>query len=151
MFIGLRKNTTIRSAYIDRISQIFDLKVAEDIFTPKVRVDGTVLRSSTGGVTTDSGDVAVGVAALTPIGTTFNFVWDHNVSRSPGQGAYGSSLIGTFAQPLLKGAGLEVNMASVRAARLAENINLLTLRATVATTVTDIITAYRALLNSQDC
>src|SRR4051794_32123571 len=34
VFIGLRKNTTIRSAYIDRISQIFDLKVAEDIFTP---------------------------------------------------------------------------------------------------------------------
>jgi len=38
--LGLRGNRTIRSAYLQRISQRFDLKVAEEQFDPQFNVQG---------------------------------------------------------------------------------------------------------------
>ncbi|MDO9413883.1 MAG: TolC family protein [Pseudolabrys sp.] len=148
VFIGLRKNTTIRSAYIDRIAQLFDLKVAEDIFTPKLRVDAQVLRQSAAGETTDSVIVTPSVTALTPIGTQFNFMWDSGATRSGELRTRADVLTASITQPLLRGAGYEVNMASVKAARLSETNNRLALRATVAQTITDVISAYRTLTTS---
>jgi len=51
---------------------------------------------------------------------------------------------------LLRGAGLAVNMAPVRIARLQEEINRLQLEATVAGTVSTVITSYRALIQAQE-
>jgi hypothetical protein len=50
VFMGLRDNRAIKSAYIDRIAQKFDLKVAEDRFTPQFSVQGEVARQRIGDV-----------------------------------------------------------------------------------------------------
>lgn len=150
VFVGLRKNTTIRSAYIDRVAQLFNLKVSEDIFTPKFRVDASAVRAAQGNKITDTAALSPSAQLLTPVGTTFGFVWDNAVGRSGQQRSYGSTLSATFAQPLLKGAGLEVNLAPIQSARLAERVNQLNLKSLVSTTITDIITGYRALLTSQE-
>lgn len=42
IYLGLRNNRAIRNAYLDRIAQTFDLRVAEDRFTPKLSLTGTV-------------------------------------------------------------------------------------------------------------
>ena len=43
IFLGLRDNRFIQSAYLQRIAQKFDLKVAEDKFTPKFMIAGSTL------------------------------------------------------------------------------------------------------------
>ncbi len=45
IYLGLRDNRAIRSAYLDRIAQKFDLRVAEDRFTPKLVLSGGYLSS----------------------------------------------------------------------------------------------------------
>ena len=45
MFLGLRGNRTIQSAYLDRIAQKYDLRVAEDYFNPKLVLGGRYVAS----------------------------------------------------------------------------------------------------------
>lgn len=42
VFLGLRANRGIRSAYLTRVAQKFDLRVAEDFFSPKLLVTGQI-------------------------------------------------------------------------------------------------------------
>ncbi len=51
-------------------------------------------------------------------------------------------------QPLLKGAGLDVNLESVRAARVAEQQNILSLKSTLISTLTSVITSYRSYVQA---
>ena len=44
IFIGLRDNRTIRSAFLQRIAQKFDLKVAENQFMPKLVLNALYLK-----------------------------------------------------------------------------------------------------------
>ena len=41
VYLGLRNNRSIRSAYLQRIAQKFDLRVSEDLFNPKLLISGT--------------------------------------------------------------------------------------------------------------
>ena len=45
VFLGLRGNRTIQSAYLDRIAQKYDLRVAEDYFNPKLVLGGRYVAS----------------------------------------------------------------------------------------------------------
>lgn len=147
--LALRDNRGIRSAYLQRTVQRFDLRVAERAFVPQggVRVD--VAQRRIGGET--QGETTIGPAASwrTPLGGTVDFVWaraDPLKSSGLSYETAGVSLI----QPLLRGAGLAVNMAPVRIARLQEEINRLQLEATVSETVSSVIISYRALIQTQE-
>jgi outer membrane protein TolC len=150
VFLALRNNPSIRSAYADRIAQKFDLRVAEDVFTPHAGLNGGISRQRLSGVTSDQATIAPTVSVLTRTGAQFGFVWDNSASASAGVATRSSTLSMTMSQPLLRGAGFDVNMAPVRTARLAEHINQLNLRLTVSTTITNVITAYRALMLSRE-
>lgn len=39
VYLGLRNNPAIRSAYLQRVAQKFDLRVAEDAFNPKLTLN----------------------------------------------------------------------------------------------------------------
>jgi outer membrane protein TolC len=150
VFLALRNNPSIRSAYVDRIAQKFDLRVAEDVFTPHASLNGGISRQRLGGLTANQATIAPTVSVLAPTGAQFGFVWDNSASASAGVATRSSVLSMTMSQPLLRGAGLDVNMAPVRAARLGEHINQLNLRLTVSTTIANVIMAYRALMLSQE-
>ena len=47
VYLGLRNNPAIRSAYLQRVAQKFDLRVAEDVFNPKLTLN-SYYRSSRG-------------------------------------------------------------------------------------------------------
>lgn len=149
--LGLRDNRTIQSAYLQRIAQKFDLRVAEDKFSPKLSVSTSYLARRDQGVAGSSAEVTPVATMTTPIGTQMALSW---ASTSDKIGAGGrssaSNLSFTVIQPLLRNAGLDANMASVRIARLDEKINRLALKAAVAQTVTDIIQAYRTFLLAQE-
>jgi outer membrane protein TolC len=148
VFIGLRNNTSIRSAYIDRVAQKFDLRVAEDVFTPHVSINAQALHQRTMAGTSQSMTAAPQVTATTPLGTTFDFTWNNALTNTPGQRSRSSVGQLTFNQPLLNGAGIDVNMAPVRTARLTEQNNVLNLQSTIAQTIANIIISYRAVMQS---
>lgn len=147
--LALRYNRGIRSAYLQRVVQRFDLRVAERAFVPQGGIGIEVVQRRQDGET--DGDIVISPSASwrTPLGGTVNFVWAR-ADPLIGEGAEYQTAGVSLSQPLLRGAGLAVNMAPVRIARLQEEINRLQLEATVAGTVSAVITSYRALIQAQE-
>lgn len=151
VYLGLRDNRSIQSSYISRTTQKFDLRVSEDRFTPKVTIS---VRDIAGHSNSDRYRQSQAIPStdwLTSIGTRFSLAWSNELYQGNTLGRSGNDGI-TFSivQPLLKDAGYDVNMAPIRLARLQEQSNRLALQATVAETINQIITAYRALLSAQE-
>lgn len=156
--IAVKENKTIRSAYLDRIVQKYDLRVAEDKFFPKMLLSPGVQRSgsstTSSGATNNSTSTTAGVSAAIvetlPTGAAINLAAKHDFNRVgsvPGTSrGYGWNI--SLVQPLLKGGGWDVNTASVRAARINEQNNILSLKATIMDTLTSVISAYRSYVQA---
>ncbi|WP_327212745.1 TolC family protein (plasmid) [Rhizobium beringeri] len=149
VFLGLRNNRTIRSAYIDRVSQKFGLRVAEDRFNPQLGISGNVSRQRIAGFETNTIEVSPGASLLTKTGATLDFAWNTTANWQDAANGFSSAAQIGIEQPLLRGAGVEVNLAPVQSARLGELVNKLRLKATVSETIAIIILAHRALLTAQ--
>lgn len=149
VFIGLRDNRTVKSAYIERVAQKYDLFVAQTRFVPSAVLTADYGRTWQG-TTQTSSTVTPAATWLLPTGATFGFSWAHSNTRGLGANALTDTSVLSLSQPLLKGAGIDVNMAPIRIAELQEKINRLALKSTVADMITKIIQAYRVLLQVQD-
>ena len=162
VLLALRTNRTVKSAFLDRVVQKFDLEVARDKFNPNLDLSATT--GYAGGKTDTQGsgwssrtDVDLG-AALTAekqieTGGRFTFVWTRGDSLSESTDIDQSrdstnSWSVNFSQPLLKGAGKDVNTASVALAELSEQSNLLSYRDTIISTVNSTISAFRSYAQS---
>jgi outer membrane protein TolC len=150
VFLGIRNNHSIRSAYIDRIWQKFDLKVAEDIFTPHFTINGSAQRQHVAGINSTSADFSSTAAILATTGATIGLTWDENMTDTAGVTTRTSAGMVSFVQPLLRGGGVEVTRAPVDIARLTEQTYQFQLKATVSQTITQIILAHRTLLQAQE-
>lgn len=151
IYLGLRDNRSIRSAYMGRIAQKFDLRVAEDRFTPKLMLSANYLASRNNDAAYREGNLTPTTTLLTPYGTRISLGWTHRHTQTNQAGASrsdGASL--ALIQPLLRGAGKDIGTAPVRLARLSEEADRLNLKATVAQTITQVIAAYRMLLQAQE-
>ncbi|HCJ6323682.1 TolC family protein [Citrobacter farmeri] len=151
IYLGLRDNRSIRSMYLDRIAQKFDLRVAEDRFTPKLMLSAGYISERNQDDRWRQGNITPTTTLLTPYGTRVSLGWAgrHTRSRDAGRSSNDGANISVI-QPLLRGAGKEIATAPVRMARLNEQLNRLSLKLTVSLTVTRIITAYRELLQAQE-
>lgn len=158
--LGLRQNRQIRSAYLDRTLQKFDIMLAETRFEPKLQALSIgasrdwAATPVTGTTITDG--VAVGVTPVVrwelPTGGSLSTGTSvtHSMERGAAAARDGTtSWTVDLTQPLLKGGGLEVGMAPLRKARLAEKANVLALKGTVSAQVKAIIDAYYALVLTQ--
>nr|WP_299502126.1 TolC family protein [uncultured Rhizobium sp.] len=150
VFLGLRNNRNIKSAYIDRVAQKFDLRVAEDRFSPQFSISGEIARQRIAEINSTTIDVSPGVSLQTKTGAIFDFGWSNSASIEDGGRTLASAAEVSIEQPLLRGAGVEVNMAPVAQARLGEKINRLRLKATVSETIGSVIFAHRELLLAQE-
>jgi len=152
VLLALKKNRTIESAYLDRIVQRYDLKVAEDKFTPKPVLTTTAEKNvtRTNGVSTEDKIAAIsGVVTETlPTGALFNLDVSSISDKTDSSTTRTSSWNVSLTQPLLKGGGIEVTTASVKTARITDKMDVLALQATVMDTVTSVIVAYRGLLQA---
>lgn len=149
VFIGLRDNRTVKSAYVSRVAQKFDLFVAQARFRPTAVLAASDTAEGQGALNGASLDLSPTVSWLAPTGAQFQFGWSRLDIRGPGSSAGSDTASLSVTQPLLRGGGLAVNAAPVRIAELQERINRLTLKSTVGNTVANIILAYRALLQAQ--
>lgn len=151
VFLGLRDNRSIRSAYLERIAQKFDLRVEEDRFTPKLVLSGRHLATRNQDDRYRQSEVIPQTTLLGEYGTRFSLAWSNQLTQANRAGrARNDGATFTVIQPLLRGAGRDVATAPVRLARLSEQVNRLSLKTTVSDTITQIITAYRELLRAQE-
>ena len=151
IYLGLRDNRAIRSAYLDRIAQKFDLRVAEDRFTPKLMLSGSYLSSRNQDDRYREGTVAPTTTLLTPYGTRVSLGWTYRHTQADQAGlsrSDGANI--SLIQPLLRGAGRDIATAPVRLARLSEQANRLNLKSTVSQTITQVIASYHTLLQAQE-
>ncbi|WP_424481853.1 TolC family protein [Pseudomonas viridiflava] len=151
VFLGLRDNRSIRSAYLDRVAQKFDLRVSEDRFTPKLVLSSRYLASRNQSDHYRQAEVIPQTTVMGEYGTRLSLAWSNQLTVADGAGRNrNDGATFTVIQPLLRGAGREVATAPVRLAVLAEKANRLALKTTVSDTVTRIITSYRELLRAQE-
>ncbi|ACS81579.1 TolC family protein [Maridesulfovibrio salexigens] len=155
--LTIRNNSNVATKYLQRVTEKFDLEKAEAKFEPVINIDGSFnaeafqrnMRISDNGTQTPASKWDAGAkASITqkiPTGGTLSFVWDNNYSEnSDGTLSYdGDSAVSRsktytreasskwrieLTQPLLKGAGIDYNMASIRLARITDKRNILSLR-----------------------
>jgi len=151
IYLGLRDNRAIRSAYLDRIAQKFDLRVAEDRFTPKLMLSGSYLSTRNQDDRYRQANLTPTATLLTPYGTRVSLGWTYRHTQANEAGLSrndGANL--SIIQPLLRGAGKDIATAPLRLARLSEQANRLNLKATVTQTITQVIASYRLLLQAQE-
>ncbi|MCK4791284.1 MAG: TolC family protein [Desulfobacteraceae bacterium] len=146
VFLALRDNYSVKSAYLDRVAQKFSLEVTEDIFTPKGSISTGFERSKSDGSDARRWDVTPSVDWKIPTGAQFSFSWANIGNRGESDDLFTATGTATVTQPLLKGAGFDVNMAPIQQARNTEKINILGLRSTLSTTITSVVLAYRNLV-----
>ncbi|WOZ77416.1 TolC family protein [Kosakonia sacchari] len=151
IYLGLRDNRAIRSAYLDRVAQKFDLRVAEDRFTPKLVLSGNYLSTRNQDDRYRQGNMTPTSTLLTPYGTRVSLGWTYQHTDASVAGlSHNDGANFSVIQPLLRGAGKDIATAPVRLAQMTEQINRLNLKSTVSQTITQIITAYRDLLLAQE-
>jgi outer membrane protein TolC len=149
VFIGLRDNRAVKSAYIDRIAQKFDLFVAEARFRPTAVLTASVEATRQGSTGGTAYTLTPTASWLIPTGAQFQFSWSKLDSRLGGVAVGSDVATLSVNQPLLKGAGFAVNEAPIKIARMQARIDHLALKSTVSQTVTAIVLAYRALAQAQ--
>jgi len=151
VYLGLRNNPAIRSAYLQRVAQKFDLRVAEDVFNPKLTLN-SYYRSTRGSTdNTRNANLAPATSLLSEYGTRLSMAWTQQLTNADRAGRYRSDGLDlAIIQPLMRGAGWDATTAPLRLSRLSEQANRLNLKATVAQTISQIIATYRELLRAQE-
>jgi outer membrane protein TolC len=151
IFIALRDNQTIRSAYADRVAQKFNLRVTEDTLNPHFALSSNPqYQTNNPGGNFLAADITPNATVLLPTGATVGAAWANQVTDSAGIQTRSSAAQISFTQPLLRGGGVDVTMAPVRTARLGETINHLNLKQIVSQMIGQVITSHRALLQAQE-
>lgn len=161
VFLVLENNRLIKNAYLERIAQQQELRVAEDKFAPDITptVSVSVAQFEANQTSTDA-DLGLGatVSVKVPTGGELSFRWatngqtfsqnglNFNINDNP----FAQNLELSFRQPLLRGFGVDINRASVDIARLTEQVNILDLKSTLINTITEVIVAYRELIRGQE-
>ena len=157
--IALRNNRNIKSAYLERVVQKFDLKVALDKFSPNINLSsgpsasgsGTDTEGESGTDTSSSWGLNTSIALdkLFSYGGSFSLSQSRSdqysdASDSQGDWTGSNTWQVSFSQPLLRGFGRDVNTASVTLAQISEQSSLLSLRDSVISTVNQTISAFRS-------
>jgi len=159
VILALENNRPIKNAYLERIAQRQERRVAEDKFTPNFTptVSISIAQFGSNRLTPDA-DLGLGatVSVKVPTGGELSFRWATN-GQTLSQNAlninddpFSQNLQLSFNQPLLRGYGVNVNRASIDIARLTEQVNILDLKSTLSNTITEAIIAYRELIRAQE-
>jgi len=150
ILLALRYNPNIQNAELDRIIQRYELRLAHNEFELQYALAGaaSVEKSRYSGVgnTTNKSFIASPEVNLkTKQGTQIGLNIDNNVAN---YNSYSPVLNFSINQPLLRGFGKAANEAGLLDAIDNEWLNKLNLQQSVIDQITQVITAYRALILS---
>lgn len=149
--LAMHNNRELVRVQLGRVSERFSLRIAENKFRPHITVGSRFDRTHTA-PSTDIHTLGLSstVALRIPTGGAFGIDWssEHRTGEVASHTRYANELRFIFTQPLLRGAGIEVNTASVRIARMIEEINLLALHQTIIDVVFRVTQRYRDYLQA---
>ncbi|RKZ78419.1 MAG: TolC family protein [Candidatus Parabeggiatoa sp. nov. 1] len=146
--LALRHNRTIESAYISRVLEKFDLEVVRDEFRPDLILSASTAWTRQQGNEALNTQVGAGLSLKVPTGGQLALDFTQTIIEPweiPEEG-FSSDVVLSFKQPLLRGGGVDVNMASQRLAERQEQANILNLKQTFINIITQVVHAYRRFL-----
>lgn len=148
--IAIVNNTTVKNAYLDRIVERAELRVAQGDLNPKLTpiLSTDIERNALLERDERETGLRARVSWFVPTGGTLNVDWRTQLHAFEETGARGVSI--SFVQPLLRYGESTIARLERQRAIWREDINLLKLRDILSTEVTQTITAYRALLLAQE-
>ncbi|POZ99331.1 hypothetical protein C4E44_35560, partial [Pseudomonas sp. MWU12-2312b] len=118
---------------------------------PKLLLSGTYQANRGSKDSSRNATLSPTTSLLSEYGTRLSMAWTQQLTNADVAGRYRSDGLDlAIIQPLLRGAGWDVTTAPLRVARIAEQVNRLSLKSNVAQTISDIITSYREVLRSQE-
>lgn len=147
-------NEGIATAYLNRLTQIEDLRVAENEYRPQwdttfdVNYAQTNRRNGPHSVLVTLPSPGIVTAQKLKTGGVINMSWTnaYTYARTAGQPSNTdatTNLALSLTQPLLKGGGFIIGTLPLTRAYLTEESNILNLKGTVITVVTQTIETYR--------
>lgn len=141
ILLSLRNNPDIQSTELDRITDKFAVVLAHNFFEPQYNLgfSSTVAQGSKQVYTSDAG-ITLNNTIGTQFGVNYYNTYGDEGSGGPGQTAF------TITQPLLKGAGSEVNTISWFDTLDSENQARLSFKSSMISQVVAVIQSYRQLI-----
>ena len=146
--LALRHNRTIKSAYISRVLEKFDLEVVRDEFRPDLILSASTALTRQQEEETLNTIIGAGFSLKVPTGGQLALDFTQTIIEPweiPEEG-FTNDVILSFKQPLLRGGGIDVNRASQRLGERQEQANILNLKKTLINIITQVIHAYRRFL-----
>jgi outer membrane protein TolC len=151
IILALKNNIDLKNTFLNRITQRFSVRVAENKFRPQGNLIFQTQRNSTypnietGRTTASSQQANTSVTLNVPTGGNFALAWNNQATRSdvPQLYQYNPSWTLQYTQPLLKNAGIEVATADLVIARINEEGNVLDLKDAIINTITNVSNQYR--------
>ncbi len=142
--LALRNSRVIENLRLNRSVDRLALDLAEAEFRPRVTVGAYSERSETN-VFNENAGVGPAIRLRIPTGGEFS-VSSRFADLGGGSGLASHSGVVelTFVQPLLRGAGFGTAQASLRSARVAEEINVLSFEVAVISLMSSALGAFRA-------
>lgn len=145
VMLAIRDNSNIETAKLQRVIDKYNLELAEYDFQPQYHLTGSLNRQMTPQGNDTNTQTQFTTTLLTPVGTQLQTSLNDESTNGSHQPTVNLSLT----QPLLRGFGKEVVQANLMNAHDQETINKLSLRNTVITTITNVILAYRQLVEDK--
>lgn len=147
--IALRDNISVRNAYLSRISDKFTYRVAEWNYEPQYSLSTTLSESSSfssgNRTNTDTASVSAATSLNIPTGGQFALTAAQSLTvTTDADRSNDGSLTLSFTQPLMRGFGEEIATASLTTAGYTNLSSQLSLKSTLISTVTSVISAYRS-------
>jgi len=136
--LALRNNRDIQGGYLNRIRDVLNLEQAEDQFQPDLTIEASPNWQNAAGT---SGEIVTSLSTSLPTGGEISMSWANALNDETGT----ATLSGEMTQPLLRGGGPDANLSDLRQARLNFDASKLNLLQGVSDTVTQVISAHRAL------
>lgn len=162
VILAVENNTEIKNAYLERFAQQEDLALAESRFSPTItpNISVQIARNRFGSSVANTGSLGLsaGIEVKIPTGGAFTFSWAANAQTpqnsvcctpTADNNTLKQNFQLSFTQPLLRGAGVEINRVPVEIAKLNEDSNIENLKLILINKITEAIKAYRNLLQAQ--
>lgn len=146
IYLAMRYNTTIQSAELQRVLDKFSLIVARNQFYPQVSLTGQALYQNGAA---PSYNALPTVSYLTPYGQQITTGLTQTIT-SGNTAAVSTAANLSITQPLLRGFGRHVTLASLYTAQDSEAINQLNFKNSVISQVIAVITAYYQVVQASN-
>lgn len=150
ILLALRYNPNIQNAELDRITQRYQLRLANNEFEMQYALgaSGVIQKSQFSGIgssTSNSWIASPELGLKTKLGTKASLSIDNNVNTN---NSYNPVLNLSITQPLLRGFGQSINEVALLNAKDSEWLSKLNLQQATIDQITQVIFAYRALILS---